>query len=89
MHTDTTYYTEPMGLQGFHLLHHDGEGGESLFVDGFNVAKRLLDKFPWAYKFLSTQRISAHSVGDSNVFMQQMPSAGFPILNLEIGRAHV
>lgn len=72
-----------MGLQGFHLLHHYGEGGDSLFVDGFNVAQRLLEKYPWAYNILSTQRIPAHSIGDSDVFMQQMPSSGFPILNLD------
>ena len=72
-----------MGLQGFHLLHHHGEGGESLFVDGFNAAKRLLDEYPWAYQILSTQRISAHSIGDSKVYMKHTPSSGFPILNLD------
>ena len=82
-HTDTTYYTDPMGLQAFHLLHHYGEGGESLFIDGFNVAKRLAEQFPWAYQSLSTERISAASVGDANVYMQQSPESGYPILNLD------
>ena len=30
-HTDTTYFTDPAGLQTFHLLSHtNGEGGASL-----------------------------------------------------------
>jgi trimethyllysine dioxygenase len=82
-HTDTTYYTDPMGLQAFHILHHDGQGGESLFIDGFHVAKRLGELFPWAYKSLASERISAASVGDSNVFMKQSPPSGYPILNLD------
>lgn len=72
-----------MGLQAFHILHHHGEGGESVFIDGFNIAKRLAAKSPWAYKSLSTERISAVSVGDSNTYMQQSPASGYPILNLD------
>ena len=40
-HTDTTYFSEPVGLQFFHLLEHRGTGGKSLYVDGFNAALLL------------------------------------------------
>jgi trimethyllysine dioxygenase len=40
-HTDTTYFSEPVGLQFFHLLEHRGTGGKSLYVDGFNAALKL------------------------------------------------
>ena len=82
-HTDTSYYTEPMGLEGFHLLHHDGIGGESLFVDGFNVARQLLKESPSLYEILSKSLISAQSIGDKGNFIQPHPPSGFPILNLD------
>ncbi|KAJ3149566.1 hypothetical protein HDU89_003619 [Geranomyces variabilis] len=78
-HTDTTYFTDPIGLQLFHLLEHKGKGGESLYVDGFHVAEKLRETHPWAYNILSTLRMSAHSAGDKNTLIE--PSIKFPILN--------
>jgi trimethyllysine dioxygenase len=41
-HTDNTYFNEPAGLQMFHLLSHtEGEGGESLLVDGYRAHYEL------------------------------------------------
>ena len=40
-HTDTTYLSIPVGIQVFHCTYHDGEGGETLLVDGFNAADGL------------------------------------------------
>ncbi|GKT84669.1 trimethyllysine dioxygenase [Colletotrichum tofieldiae] len=56
-HTDTTYFTDPAGLQAFHMLSHeappgqepteDGKlGGESLLVDAFHAARILLKEDP-------------------------------------------
>ncbi|KAI9098893.1 mitochondrial protein [Phlyctochytrium arcticum] len=78
-HTDTTYFTDPCGLQMFHLLEHDGTGGDSLFVDGFSVAQQLKEKYPAAYHTLSTTPLMAHSAGDPATFIQ--PAAAKPILN--------
>ncbi|KAG0294687.1 hypothetical protein BGZ98_001687 [Dissophora globulifera] len=64
-HTDTTYFTDPVGLQMLHLLHHDGEGGDSLLVDGFHCAKVLKEKHPQSYKTLSEIRVPSHSAGDA------------------------
>jgi trimethyllysine dioxygenase len=61
-HTDTTYFTEPAGLQMFHMLSHTGgSGGESLLVDGFAAARQLYGEDKEAYKVLSTVGIWAHA----------------------------
>lgn len=51
-HTDTTYYTQPAGIQVFHCLQHDGEGGNTLLVDGFNAAERLRKNHPTYFEKL-------------------------------------
>lgn len=86
-HTDTTYFTDPAGLQLFHLLSHEAStdgaapsGGASLLVDGFLAAKVLKDVHPEAYDVLSTVRISTHSAGDENTFVSPLLKAGYPIL---------
>ncbi|OLL26257.1 Trimethyllysine dioxygenase [Neolecta irregularis DAH-3] len=80
-HTDTTYFTQPAGLQIFHLLEFDGRGGESLLVDGFRAAKVLREQHPDAYKLLSKIRIPTHSAGDENVCIQPSVDYGLPVLN--------
>ncbi|KAF9910035.1 hypothetical protein EC991_007366 [Linnemannia zychae] len=79
-HTDTTYFTDPVGLQMFHLLHHDGEGGHNLMVDGFHCAKVLKEKYPESYKTLSEIGIPAHSAGDAATHIVPSPRRN-PILN--------
>ncbi|CAO3695198.1 hypothetical protein G6F70_006257 [Rhizopus microsporus] len=79
-HTDNTYFTEPSGLQMFHKLEFNGKGGDSLFVDGFHVAKQLKEESPNAYQTLSKTLIPTHSAGDENVLIAPTPRA-FPILN--------
>ena len=79
-HTDTTYFTDPCGLQMFHLLSHtDGEGGESLLVDGFKAAAILQNEDPQAYETLSTVNVPTHASGNEAISIQ--PSRGFPVLN--------
>jgi trimethyllysine dioxygenase len=86
-HTDTTYFTDPVGLQFFHLLEHRGSGGESLYVDGFHVATQLKKEQPWAFDALCRIELSAHSAGDDNTSIQ--PSKPFTILELnKQGRLH-
>ncbi|KAJ3058099.1 hypothetical protein HK102_010692, partial [Quaeritorhiza haematococci] len=55
-HTDTTYFTDPVGLQIFHLIENRAKGGSSLWVDGFHVAALLKKHSPTAYAALSTIR---------------------------------
>ena len=79
-HTDNTYFTEPAGMQMFHKLEFKGEGGDSLFVDGFNVARQLKEKSPEAYRTLQSTLVPTHSAGDENVLIVPTPR-GYPILN--------
>lgn len=81
-HTDTTYFSDPAGLQMFHLLEFNGTGGESLLVDGFKAAKTLRSENPKAYSTLSRVRVPTHSAGDIDKCIR--PSVGnhaFPIIN--------
>ena len=81
-HTDTTYFTDPCGLQLFHLLSHTGgSGGASLLVDGFRCASILKDEDPEAYKTLSEFRVPSHCSGNAGVRIR--PSYGFPVLGHE------
>ena len=88
-HTDTTYFTDPAGLQLFHLLAHTAKGdhklqgrdlgGQSLFVDGFFAAKLMHDVYPEHYNVLRSTRISAHSAGDSDTLVKPL-FRGNPII---------
>lgn len=81
-HTDTTYFSDPCGLQMFHILGFDGTGGESLLVDGFKAARTLRSENPKAYGTLSRVRVPTHSAGDVDKCIR--PSIGnhaFPIIN--------
>ncbi|KAF8462996.1 hypothetical protein BDZ91DRAFT_661610 [Kalaharituber pfeilii] len=78
-HTDTTYFSDPAGLQLFHLLEHKGDGGRSLLVDGFRAARILRDEHPDSYRILSNVRIPAHASGNEDVSIQ--PYAPFPVFN--------
>ncbi|KAM3912464.1 trimethyllysine dioxygenase, mitochondrial isoform 1-T5 [Leptodactylus fuscus] len=52
-HTDTTYFQEPCGMQLFHCLRHEGTGGRTLLVDGFNAAEQVREKHPEHFEILS------------------------------------
>jgi trimethyllysine dioxygenase len=78
-HTDTTYFSDPAGLQAFHLLSHtDGSGGASLLVDGFKVAEELRATDPGAYDILSKVNVHGHASGNEGISIQ--PYRGFPVL---------
>lgn len=65
----------------FHLLEFDGQGGNSLLVDGFYCASILREIDPEAYSILSRVTIPTHAAGDAQALMQPTPSKGYPILN--------
>ena len=83
-HTDNTYFTDPAGLQTFHLLSHtDGDGGTSLLVDGFRAAEILRAESPEAFEVLCSIKLRAHSSGNEGISI--MPERGFPVLATEEG----
>lgn len=74
-HTDTTYFSDPAGLQMFHLLSHTGgDGGHSLLVDGHEVAARLQFEDPDSFLSLSTVPIAWHASGNNGVSLS--PNTG-------------
>lgn len=79
-HTDTTYFSDPVGLQLFHVLEHTETGGKSLYVDGFNAALQLKEQKPWAFDALTRLHVRAQCTGDDNTFLQSDP---FPIIRLD------
>jgi len=73
-HTDTTYFTEPAGLQSFHMLSHEGPrdadgdlGGSSILVDGFAAASKLYHEHRDAFDCLSKVPIPWHASGNQGV----------------------
>ncbi|KAF9453445.1 Trimethyllysine dioxygenase [Macrolepiota fuliginosa MF-IS2] len=80
-HTDNTYYTDPSGLQLFHLLSHtDGSGGATLLVDGFYVAGILKELHPEFYEILSKVPVPAHAAGEASSIYRPSPPSGYPVL---------
>lgn len=80
-HTDTTYFTDPAGLQMFHLLSHtDGDGGASLLVDGFHAAAILAKEDFAAYVILCRLPVLSHASGNEGITI--VPAQNFPVFNL-------
>lgn len=87
-HTDTTYFTDPAGLQAFHMLSHtsppgapEGEqptGGQSLLVDGFHAAKILLEEDPSLYHELCGWHVLWHASGNEGVTITS--DDNFPVI---------
>lgn len=92
-HTDTTYFSEPAGLQAFHLLSHrappnakpsdDALGGQSLLVDGFQVASTLKKESPEAYETLRTIQIPWHASGNKGIAI--VPDHTYPVIEEDNG----
>ncbi|KAI3550212.1 trimethyllysine dioxygenase [Colletotrichum filicis] len=91
-HTDTTYFTDPAGLQAFHMLSHeappgqqlpkDGKlGGESLLVDAFYTAQILQKEDPAAYEILSKVRLPWHASGNEGITIS--PDKRYPVLEVD------
>ncbi|KAL3419471.1 trimethyllysine dioxygenase [Phlyctema vagabunda] len=79
-HTDTTYFSDPAGLQMFHLLSHtDGDGGESLLVDGFKAAAVLAEENYDHYRTLSKTYVTWHASGNDGINIT--PQNAYPVIS--------
>ncbi|KAI1776405.1 Trimethyllysine dioxygenase [Hypoxylon cercidicola] len=97
-HTDTTYFTDPAGLQAFHLLSHTDTssksdsganlGGQSLLVDGFYAASILLKEDPKAFEVLSRVKLPWHASGNKGITIS--PDKPYPVLEVDesTGKLH-
>lgn len=79
-HTDGTYWNDTPGLQLFHLLLHDGEGGTTSLVDAFYCADLLKQQDPESYEILTRIPVPAHSAGEEKVCIQ--PDIPQPVFKL-------
>ena len=77
-HTDTTYFTDPAGLQIFHLVSHTGKGGTTLLLDAFYAANLLSTLHPTSYSSLSRLRVPFHSSGTEGILLR--PATDQPVL---------
>ena len=64
-HTDSTYFTNPAGLQMLHCVGHEGTGGMNLLVDGFFVAEKLKKNDKDSFDFLSSTILPFHYKSES------------------------
>ncbi|KAK0635243.1 hypothetical protein B0T17DRAFT_35738 [Bombardia bombarda] len=90
-HTDTTYFSDPAGLQAFHLLSHQpapdanpddavASGGKSLLVDGYRAAFVLKARNPKAFHILSTVGLQWQANGNEGISIS--PYKLFPVIEL-------
>ena len=58
-HTDSTYLKDAPGMMLFCCVEREGEGGDSLLVDGFAAAEELRREDPEAFHVLSSVPVRA------------------------------
>ncbi|KAI1332085.1 Trimethyllysine dioxygenase [Xylariaceae sp. FL0255] len=90
-HTDTTYFSDPAGLQSFHLLSHvdpssqEGSGtslgGKSLLVDGFHAAEILKKEDPKSFDVLAAVNLPWHASGNEGITIS--PHKLYPVLEYD------
>ncbi len=92
-HTDTTYFSDPAGLQAFHLISHSDPsagqggsqtqslGGQSLLVDGFYAASILKAEHPEAFEVLRSVRLPWHASGNRGITIS--PDKLYPVLEVD------
>jgi len=90
-HTDNTYFSDPAGLQAFHMLSHTAAddtnsssgadlGGQSLLVDGFHAAEILRGEDPRAFDVLCTVKLPWHASGNKGITIA--PHRRYPVFEL-------
>ena len=72
-HTDNPYREPTPTIQVLHCLKADVEGGETLLVDGFQVAKDLKEKHPAYYELLSNQVVSFQFHNSEHLLQNSAP----------------
>ena len=75
LHTDATYYNEPMGIQVFHVLDHQGEGGETMLGDGYKAIELLQKESPESVEYLSNYQLM-HEYIDKSIPGSHVRSIG-------------
>lgn len=85
MHTDFPSLSSSPQLQMLHMIESAIEGGENLFVDGFNVANIIRNKYPSEYRLLTTVPVEYIEEGYDHISYDCM--ARHPIIRLATSSA--
>lgn len=72
-HTDSTYSHDAPGLQILLCLDYQAEGGDSLLVDGLEIARRLAAEHPAEYAILGRIAIPGRYLGDGAHLVAERP----------------
>ncbi|XP_038052331.1 gamma-butyrobetaine dioxygenase-like [Patiria miniata] len=67
LHIDLLFYEYCPGIQMLHCIQQAGEGGDSQFVDGLNIAEQLRRDHPAEYQLLRTLQIDFRDAGDDYI----------------------
>ena len=76
-HTDGTYNHDAPGLQLLLCCEYEAEGGESIMVDGFKIAKILRENHGTSYNILSEIDIPGRYFGDGVELIAKRPVFNF------------
>jgi len=74
-HTDGTYHHDPVGVQVFHCLEHQGTGGVNGLVDGWNVLTQMHSSHPDVFNFLTRTPIDFYYSDANYSFHSNSPVA--------------
>lgn len=66
LHTDFAYYQNVPELGMFHCIANVPHGGDSEFVDGFQVATQMREEHPEEFRILSTTPLTFFDIGEDN-----------------------
>lgn len=69
-HTDNPYRDPVPTLQVLYCLENSADGGESMVIDGFHVAKRLADEDPEGFAALAGHNATFEYVGEAGVCLR-------------------
>lgn len=72
-HTDGTYSHDAPGIQMLLCLSYDAMGGDSIMVDGLEVARRVQAEAPEVYRTLTQVHVPGHYLGDGVHLRAQRP----------------
>ncbi|KDN45278.1 Clavaminate synthase-like protein [Tilletiaria anomala UBC 951] len=73
-HADLCYFANPPRFQFLHMLRNQVQGGKSLFVDGFAVAKEMWRKHRDEFMALATTPVSFHYNNDGRYYRFAHPT---------------
>lgn len=75
-HTDVPNRRGLPGLQFLHCIEFDAEGGESILIDGYEAARRLLDEWPESHDILTSVHVPYRFQDDTTDIVNKVPVIG-------------